>query len=365
MSPIKILIVEDELLIAKGLARKLEKLGYEVVAIVSSGRAALQKITEVIPDLILMDIVIKGEMDGIETTETIRKQYNIPVIYVTAYADDQTLTRAEETGSYGYLLKPFKEREVHATIKMALKKHQENVTIESSLAHAESRSQEKTEYISIASHDLRTPLTAIQMSAGMLQRYGNKLTEDKKEKHLKRIQTAAQHMNQLLEDILTLSRTEAGKLDFHPEPIDVVEFCEEVLDEIKAIASAKHSLRLTLYGDNQVINLDPLILRHILSNLLSNAIKYSPEGGTINLDVTPTTTEITFTVRDRGIGLPSEYQKKLFQRFERADNVGKIPGTGLGLSIVKRLIDLHGGEITVESQQGKGSIFTVTFPCIF
>ncbi|MDJ1180140.1 ATP-binding protein [Roseofilum sp. BLCC_M91] len=365
MSFIKILIVEDELLIAKGLARKLEKLGYEVAGIVSSGKAALEKMTEVIPDLILMDIVIKGDMDGIETTEKIRKQYNVPVIYVTAYADDETLTRAEETGSYGYLLKPFKEREVHATIKMALKKHQENVNIESSLAHAESRSQEKTEYISLASHDLRTPLTAIQMSAGMLQNYGHKLTEEKKEKHLKRIQTAAQHMQQLLEDILTLSQTESGKLDFHPEPINVVEFCEEVLEEVKAIASSKHALKLTLYGENQIINLDSLILRHILSNLLSNAIKYSPEGGTINLDVTPTTTEITFAVRDRGIGLPLEYQDKLFQRFERAHNVGKIPGTGLGLSIVKRLIDLHGGEIQVVSEQGKGSTFTVTFPCIF
>jgi signal transduction histidine kinase len=365
MSPVKILIVEDELLIAKGLARKLEKLGYEVVSIVSSGQAALDRIEEVSPDLILMDIVIKGDMDGIETTEKIREKYNIPVIYVTAYADDSTLARAEETGSYGYLLKPFKEREVHATIKMALKKHQENLNIESSLAQAEYRSQEKTEYISLASHDLRTPLTAIQMSAGMLQRYGNKLTEDKKEKHLKRIQTAAQHMQQLLEDILTLSRTESGKLEFHPEPMNVVEFCEEVIDEVKSIASSQHHLELTVYGENRMISLDSLVLRHILSNLLSNAIKYSPEGGIINLDVLQNDTEVKFSVRDRGIGLPLEYQNKLFQRFERADNVGKIPGTGLGLSIVKRLIDLHGGEIKVESEEGKGSIFTVTFPCIF
>ncbi|HBR00425.1 MULTISPECIES: ATP-binding protein [unclassified Roseofilum] len=365
MSPVKILIVEDELLIAKGLARKLEKLGYEVVGIVSSGKAALNKIREIIPDLILMDIVIKGDIDGIETTEKIRKQYNIPVIYLTAYADDETLSRAEKTGSYGYLLKPFKEREVHATIKMALKKYQESLSIKSSLAQAKSNSQEKTEYISIASHDLKTPLTAIQMSAGMLQRYGNKLTEEKKEKHLKRIQTAAQHMHQLLEDILTLSRTEFGKLEFNPEQMNVVEFCEEIIEEIKVIASSKHNLELTLYGENRIINLDAMILRHVLSNLLSNAIKYSPNGGIVKLDITQTEAEIRLAVRDQGIGLPLDYHQKLFQRFERGANVGKIPGTGLGLSIVKRLIDLHGGEIMVESEQGKGSAFTVTFPCVF
>ena len=119
MSEVKILIVEDELLIAKGLARKLQKLGYTVVDIVSSGEKALEKVAETQPDLVLMDIVIKGEMDGIETAELLHERFNIPVIYVTAYADDSTLDRAEQTGSYGYLLKPYQEREVHATIKLA------------------------------------------------------------------------------------------------------------------------------------------------------------------------------------------------------------------------------------------------------
>lgn len=117
MSEAKILIVEDEFLIAQGLARKLEKLGYQVIDIVASGAEAIQRTREFYPDLILMDIVIEGDRDGIETAAEIYESYFVPVIYVTAYADDQILKRAQVTGSYGYILKPFNERELHATIQ--------------------------------------------------------------------------------------------------------------------------------------------------------------------------------------------------------------------------------------------------------
>ncbi|MGB7894923.1 MAG: response regulator, partial [Microcoleus sp.] len=134
--PINILIVEDELLIAKNLSPKLEKLGYQIADIVSSGADAIQRARELRPDLILMDIVIKGDIDGIETAAIINQELDIPIIYTTAYADDETLQRAENTGSYGYLLKPFKEREMHATIKIALSKHQEAVSLKKIMALA-------------------------------------------------------------------------------------------------------------------------------------------------------------------------------------------------------------------------------------
>ncbi|PSO47949.1 MAG: response regulator [Cyanobacteria bacterium SW_9_44_58] len=124
MEPTKIFIVEDEFIIAKGLARKLDKLGYQVVGIVSSGEEALIQIQKTTPDLVLMDVLIEGEMDGIETATQLLREFNIPVIYLTAYSDDKTLERAEQSGCYGYILKPFKQRELHATIRMALRKHQ-------------------------------------------------------------------------------------------------------------------------------------------------------------------------------------------------------------------------------------------------
>ncbi|OLP18191.1 hypothetical protein BST81_12935 [Leptolyngbya sp. 'hensonii'] len=141
MHEINVLIVEDELLIAQNLSRKLKRLGYQVLDIVSSGEAALKASAEKKPNLVLMDIVIKGEIDGIETATKIYRNYGIPVIYLTAYADDKTLQRAENTGSYGYVLKPFNERELHATIRMALQKHQQQVEILESLVTAEELSK--------------------------------------------------------------------------------------------------------------------------------------------------------------------------------------------------------------------------------
>ena len=133
MSNIKILIVEDELLIAENLAMKLKKFGYTVADIVSSGKAALKYINSEIPDLILMDISIKGKIDGIETAAKIKDIEEVPIVFLTAYADDETLDRAAKIGGYGYILKPFKDRELYATIKMALSKHQEQTAIQSSL----------------------------------------------------------------------------------------------------------------------------------------------------------------------------------------------------------------------------------------
>lgn len=124
MDAAKIFIVEDEFIIAKGLVRKLEKLGYQVLGITSSGEDALVQIQENSPDLVLMDILIEGEKDGIETAKQVLNDFNIPVIYLTAYSDNKTLERAEQSGGYGYILKPFKQREVHAAIRMALSKHQ-------------------------------------------------------------------------------------------------------------------------------------------------------------------------------------------------------------------------------------------------
>ncbi|MGI0480109.1 diguanylate cyclase [Geminocystis sp. CENA526] len=134
MNPVKILIVEDELLIARTLSKKLEKMGYQLTGIVSSGDAALESIRKTPPDLILMDIVIKGDKDGIETAREIDQNYHLPIIYLTAYADDQTLERAEETGCYGYILKPYLEKELHANIKMALKKHEQNKVLKEEIS---------------------------------------------------------------------------------------------------------------------------------------------------------------------------------------------------------------------------------------
>ncbi|NEP11046.1 MAG: hybrid sensor histidine kinase/response regulator [Symploca sp. SIO2C1] len=363
MSDTKILIVEDELLIAKGLSRKLKKLGYTVIDIVSSGTKAIQRATEVKPDLILMDIVIKGDIDGIETATQIHEQLGIPVVYLTAYADDQTLDRAETTGSYGYILKPFKDRELHATIKMALKKHQQQADVQQSLLKTQVFSEEKSQLLSMVAHDIRNPLTTIQGSSEILQYYQHKLTEEKQVKHFERIQFAIDNINQMLEDILILGKTGARKLSFEPIPLNALAFCQSILEQFQS-TTKQHQLTFCSQKECSQTYLDGKLLSHILANLLSNAIKYSPEGGNIHLEVCGDEQQMIFRVRDQGIGIPPEYQAKLFEQFERADNVGKIPGTGLGLCIVKQAVDLHQGTITMESELGVGTTFTVVLPVL-
>ncbi len=360
----KLLIVEDELLIAETLSRKLKKLGYTVVDIVSSGELAIQRAIETEPDLILMDIVIEGDMDGIETAAIIHENQNIPIIYTTAYADDDTLERAENTGSYGYILKPFKERELHACIKIALNQHQQSLKMQQSLAEAKANSANKSRYISMTSHDLRTPLTTIQLSTEILQNNNHPTHsgEEFQQKSFDRIKRAVNNMSQMLDDVLMLNKAESGQLPFFPDRLNVVEFCESILEELQPIAAGKHCLRLQIHGQSSPGYLDKKLLRHILMNLLSNAIKYSPKGGDVILDVTWEPRQLVFRVEDEGIGIPEDFQSQLFHQFQRASNVGNIKGTGLGLTIVKHSVDVHGGKIRVESSLDQGTIFIVTLP---
>lgn len=358
-----ILIVEDELLIAKNLSHKLEKLGYEVADIVSSGCDAIQRAGELKPDLILMDIVIKGEIDGIETAAKIHQTLDIPVIYTTAYADEETLQRAEGTGSYGYVLKPFKERELHASIKIALSQHKASVKMRQLIELAAAKSENKSRYISMAYHDLNTPLTTIQLSAEMLEDAEVEGREGNNSKSIDRIKKAVSSMNQLLEHILMLSKVDSGKLPLSKTSINAVDFCKSVLEEIQPIATKKHQLNFLSQTESLEANLDENLLRHLLVNLLSNAIKYSPKGGTISLELSCDNQQIIFGVRDEGIGIPEEHLGKLFQQFERGANVGNIKGTGLGLCIVKHIVDLHGGKISVESEIDRGTAFIVAMPC--
>src|SRR6476469_503711 len=359
---INILIVEDELLIAKSLAQKLEKLGYQIADIVSSGADAIQRAGELEPDLILMDIVIKGDIDGIETAVRINQELDIPIIYTTAYADDETLQRAENTGSYGYLLKPFKQRELHATIKIALSKHQEAVKMQQLIALAAAKSENRSRFISMAYHDLNTPLTTIQLSAEMLEDSELQRSSGTTNKNVERIKKAVSNMSELLEDILMLSKAESGKLSLNLNQINATDFCNSILEELQPIVTDKHIVTFRNQTNRVHANLDAKLLHHLLTNLLSNAIKYSTNGGNVSLELSCENQQIILCVRDEGIGMTAEYKGKLFQQFERGANVGKIKGSGLGLCIVKHIVDLHGGTISVESELGKGTTFIVALP---
>jgi signal transduction histidine kinase len=227
----------------------------------------------------------------------------------------------------------------------------------------------KSKFISTASHEFRTPLGVISSSAGMLEDYGSKLDENKKIKHFERIQRAVKHMTRLLEDVLLIEKIEVGKLDCNRAPIELLQVCADLAESVAFGMRAENRLIIDLEplpqtadGEPIPIVMDEKLVVQILTNLLSNAVKYSPEGKPVYFTLKFNDDRAIFQIRDEGIGISPEDLAKLFDSFHRGNNVSNIQGTGLGLSIVKNCVEVHGGEITVNSELGVGTVFTVNLP---
>jgi PAS domain S-box-containing protein len=254
------------------------------------------------------------------------------------------------------------KNEVMAIMRDITKRKIAEAELHKALEREKELNELKSRFISMASHEFRTPLTTILGSAELLKHYSYKWSSEKKLVHFERIHSNVQHLVELLNDVLLIGQVEAGKLQFNPERLDVVQFCSTLVEELQLSAGSEHTITFTCQFPKLEGYLDEKLLRHILSNLLSNAIKYSPTSSTVNFELVRQNDLAIFHIQDSGIGIPLEDRQHLFESFHRAKNVGNIPGTGLGLSIVKRSVDLHGGNITVNSEVGVGTTFTVTIP---
>jgi signal transduction histidine kinase len=361
---ITIMVVEDEMIIGMDINDTLVNLGYQVTDVIPSGEEAIAKASEIKPDLILMDIMLAGDIKGTQAGKEIKDLLNIPVVYLTAHTDIFTLNQAKETAPFGYIVKPFTERELYTAIEIAITRYQAEMEVRKALATEKELNNLKSRFISMVSHEFRTPLFTILLSAGLLEKYSSQWSEDKKINHIHRIQSSVEHMTNLLEDVLVIGQAESGKIECNPVIFDLKNFCQEMTEEMQLLVVEKQTITL-FYRDiatKEYLQLDEKILRHILGNLLLNAIKYSYPGGQVRFEVICENEKVIFHIQDQGIGIPPEDKAKIFEPFHRATNVGNISGTGLGLAIVKRFVDLHQGEITVESQVGEGTEFTVTLP---
>lgn len=360
---IKILVVEDERIIAMDIRNSLMRMGYEVLGIVSSGEKALEKVQQVKPDLVLMDIVLKGDMDGIEAGEKILHEFNVPVVYLTSHTDPSTLERAKKTNPFGYVVKPFEERDLHTTLEIALSRAQVEAEMTKNLLRERELLELRSRFVTMVSHEFRTPLATILFSTGLLEKYSYKWTEDKKQVHFERIKSGVQRMTQILEDILVIGKVDSDELKVQPEWIDIKHLCTQTIDQIKAAPKTKVEIELKTDAlHNNQVYLDPELMKHIAYNLLSNAVKYSPSGSRVVVELYNDPQKLILKVADRGMGISSSEKEHLFESFYRGNEVENIPGTGLGLAIVKRAVDLQQGEITVESEVGVGSTFTVVLP---
>ncbi|ABW25310.1 ATP-binding protein [Acaryochloris marina] len=253
------------------------------------------------------------------------------------------------------------ENEVMAVIRDITERKRAEDDIRNALNKERELNELKSRFVAMTSHEFRTPLATILSSAELLEHYGHKWDETRKLKHLSQIQQSVDHMTGLLNDVLLLGKAESGNLAFNPVPMQLTEFCTGLAEELQ-ITTQTHEIVCRLQEQLTEVQMDEKLLRHIFTNLLSNAIKYSPQGGIINFDLVFESDEAILKVQDHGLGIPPSECSHVFNSFNRATNVGNISGTGLGLAIVKRSVDLHGGEITLTSQETVGTIFTVRLP---
>jgi len=223
----------------------------------------------------------------------------------------------------------------------------------------------KARFISMASHEFRTPLSTISGSVDLLMHYAPHLSADEQRETLLKIHKAVGRMTHMLENVLLTGQSEAGQLPFQPAPLAVAPFCRAIWEEVQEASTHRNPLvgvLLDLPPDDASWLVDERLLRHIVGNLLSNAIKYSPQGGEVCFRVWSEGAWLWLCVSDQGIGIAPQDLPRLFDRFHRGSNVGQIAGTGLGLSIVRQAVDSHRGRMDVESTVGQGTRFSVCLP---
>jgi len=220
----------------------------------------------------------------------------------------------------------------------------------------------KSRFISTASHEFRTPLTSILSSATLIGKYDKTESQGKRLKHVDRIQRSVRNLNNILNDFLSISKLEEGKVKHHPLSFNLKEAIEESIEELEAMTKTNQKIVYQHFTTDHQVFLDKKLLHNVLINLLSNAIKYSNEGQQIDIRSAVSKEDIMIEVQDYGIGIPHKAQVHLFERFFRADNVVNIQGTGLGLNIIKRYLQLMGGSVTFDSELNKGTTFRIEFP---
>jgi len=530
--PKNVLITEDDKISAKFLEESLKSLNYNVVAVAQTAEEAIELSSIHNPDIVIMDINLPGDIDGIEATKRIRTIYKIPVVYLTSHSDTSTLERALNTEPNGYVLKPFKKQELFTIIEMALyrdtlekklkaneqflaltlecigdglittdtngnitlinkeaekltgfsikeirgknifqvypiaieetsetfssfenllnfyfsekqnkdiiltlknnniipisqtiapikdennnikgyiitfrdislmKKAQETLRrineeleervelrtielrsknleleseiqkrkiVENNLYKALEKEKElnelKSRVVTTISHEFKTPITSILSSIELLNKYTiNQPVSEKITKHYEIIRNASKVLTQMVNDVLLIERIDADKYEFHFQEGNIGEFIKEIIDDFQSSSGKNHKFVFETKNLPQKTLIEITLLRRIINNLISNSIKYSNENTVINISLEYEFKKFTLIVSDKGIGIPDEDQKYLFNLFHRAKNVLNYEGTGLGLSIIFKSVTLLKGNIQLKSKVGKGTSFIIVLP---
>ncbi len=340
-------MAEDEQIVALDVASGLDELGYEVVGIVSSGPEAVQLTEETRPDLVLMDIRLDGPTDGIAAAEEIRRRWQIPVVFVTASAGDEILSRAKAAGPYGYITKPFRTKELNATVAVALERHRLTRDLEQS-------NTELTRFCYAVSHDLQAPVRTIRTLLDLLFRQLQGALSTEQSELIELVMGAADGMQHLIESLLQFAQ--AGH-----------QLNRQLVSSSKLFMSVQATLA-PLIAERKaeiicrpcpMVSVDPVQFQQLLQNLLTNAIKYSRSDRAPRILISGETTDEGwhFAVTDNGSGIPPEKRETVFEPLTRLHG-SDIPGTGMGLALCRTIVERHGGRIWVETPAiGEGVTF--------
>jgi signal transduction histidine kinase len=395
MNKARILIVEDESIIALETQASLKTLGYEICAIVNSGADAIKNIDEKQADLILMDIHLKGDIDGIETAEIIQSNHHIPIVFLTAFSDEKVLDRAKRTKPCGYLLKPFKKQELKVAIEMALyifkleaerkkalddlQKANEELEsrVERRTTELKKANESKSKFVAQISHELRTPLHHILSFSGFGVKKINDVNIEKLLFYFRKINETGHHMAILLDDILDLSKLEAGKMDYDMKKEDLMLITTHVTNEFQTSIEEKEiNLEIINRNRNSKITADSIRLAQVIRNLLSNAIKFTPPKKRIVITIDQENPKdrkmlenqnkaaaLSFSIQDEGIGIPENELNSVFEQYIQSSKTKNRTGsTGLGLAISNEIIKAHEGKINVENNPNGGAKFSFFLP---
>jgi two-component system sensor histidine kinase/response regulator len=367
----KILLIEDEAILRGEVAEWLTFESYDVIE-AEDGLVGVESASRELPDLIISDITMP-RLDGYGVLLAMRSNLNtarIPFILVTARASHEDIRQGMALGADDYITKPFSRLELLHAVQTRLEKkaaqeqhyEQHLEQLQQALTHEHDERLLKAKLVAMFSHDFRNQLTIILSSNSLLRDYADRLDEKHRVAHRNNIEAATRVLLQMLDDMLVVAEMETGHLAPEEKPLNVGQFLQDIVAEFQTISGEKYQVHFENNFSDTVLA-DARLLRQIAANLISNAIKYSPQGGEVRVILDTLDGQYILSVQDQGIGISNADQVRLFNAFQRGNNVGTISGSGLGLAIVKQAVDLQGGTIRLESQLGIGTTVIVTLPC--